>query len=194
MLGCCTRVVHTSGHEVFQEVGLLLAQLFKAPDMLGLTFSDLAAGLVMVRATQKQREDEAVQATVRAHMMESKADGTVVCCCCCCCCCCSGGGVCVRAPVWLCGYVVVCVELGDCLTCRRAFQEILRGADRFLGGLVEPKTVAGSSATNGRWPLVDVCVAVGLLSAADMVAACVHQHIAVLAHRRVQYRRHQRPC
>lgn len=191
MLGCCTRVVHTSGHEVFQEVGLLLAQLFKAPDMLGLTFSDLAAGLVMVRATQKQREDEAVQATVRAHMMESKADGTVVCWCWCCY---GGGGVC-----WLrCGYVAMwlCGSAGldDCLTYRRAFQEILRGADRFLGGLVEPKIVAGSSATNGRWPLVDVWVAVGLLSAADTPAACVHQHIAVLAHRRVQYRRHQRPC
>ena len=44
-----------------QEVGLLLAQLFKGPDMLDLTFSDLAAGLTLVRTKQKEQEDMAVQ-------------------------------------------------------------------------------------------------------------------------------------
>lgn len=55
-------------------MGLLLAQLFRAPDDLDLTVSDLAAGLTMVRNLQKQREDEAVQRTVRQHLLESQTD------------------------------------------------------------------------------------------------------------------------
>lgn len=51
-----------------QELGSLLARVFQGPDEMRMTASDMAAGLALVRAVQKQKEDQKVQSRVRLHL------------------------------------------------------------------------------------------------------------------------------
>jgi hypothetical protein len=58
---CCCRPRSEAHSETFQIVGAVLATIFEAAHYLNLTTSDLAAGLMLVRAKQKDEEREALE-------------------------------------------------------------------------------------------------------------------------------------
>jgi hypothetical protein len=51
-----------------QRVGVVLAHTLEGVERLGFTPSDIAAGLALIRVSQKEREALIVQSAVRTHL------------------------------------------------------------------------------------------------------------------------------